>query len=95
MLSFFPRDVLDVILYLIESVSEGFPTYSYRKGYLCKGNILLLVKRRRKKAIGYTSCTQFHRLTAKDSGCPNLDLIALMYRVELSSNTASPFALFV
>ena len=29
MLSFFPRDVLDEILNLIESVSEGFPTYSY------------------------------------------------------------------
>ena len=34
MLSFFPRDVLDEILNLIESVSEGFPTYSYRpRGY--------------------------------------------------------------
>ena len=28
-LSFFPRDVLDETLNLIESVSEGFPTYSY------------------------------------------------------------------
>ena len=28
-LSFFPRDVLDEILDLIESVSESFPTYSY------------------------------------------------------------------
>ena len=27
-LSFFPRDVLDENLDLIESVSEGFPTYS-------------------------------------------------------------------
>ena len=27
-LSFFPRDVLDDTLNLIESVSEGFPTYS-------------------------------------------------------------------
>ena len=27
MLSFFPRDVLDEILDLIESVSEGLPTY--------------------------------------------------------------------
>ena len=26
---FFPRGVLDEILDLIESVSEGFPTYSY------------------------------------------------------------------
>ena len=29
MLSFFPRDVLDEILNLIESVSEGFPSYSF------------------------------------------------------------------
>ena len=31
MLSFFPRDVLDEIWDLVESVSEGLPTYSYRK----------------------------------------------------------------
>ena len=29
MLSFFPRDVLDENLDLIESVSEGFPTYFF------------------------------------------------------------------
>ena len=29
MLCFFPRGVLDEILNLIESVSEGFPSYSY------------------------------------------------------------------
>ena len=28
MLFFFPRDVLDGVLNLIESVSEGFPSYS-------------------------------------------------------------------
>ena len=31
MLSFFPRDVLDEIGDLIESVSDGFPTYSFMK----------------------------------------------------------------
>ena len=31
MLSFFPRDVLDEILILIESVSEGFPSYSWER----------------------------------------------------------------
>ena len=31
MLSFFPRDVSDEILNLIESVSEGFPSYSFNK----------------------------------------------------------------
>ena len=30
MLSFFPVDVLDCILDLIESASEGFPTYSFK-----------------------------------------------------------------
>ena len=30
LLSFFTRDALDEILNLIESVSEGFPTYSWR-----------------------------------------------------------------
>ena len=29
MLSFFPRGVLDEILNLIESVPEGFPSYSF------------------------------------------------------------------
>ena len=31
-LSFFPRDVLDEILNLIESVSEDFPSYSSNPG---------------------------------------------------------------
>ena len=39
MLSFFSRGVLDEILNLIESVSEGFPSYSYRK-LTCLTNIL-------------------------------------------------------
>ena len=30
MLSFFPQDVLDEVLDLVESVSEGFPTYSFQ-----------------------------------------------------------------
>ena len=30
MLSFFPRDALDEIWELVGSVSEGFPSYSYR-----------------------------------------------------------------
>ena len=30
-MSFFPRGVLDEILNLIESVSEGFPSYSYQR----------------------------------------------------------------
>ena len=29
-LSFFPRDVLDEILNLVGSVSEGFPSYSFK-----------------------------------------------------------------
>ena len=34
-LSFFPRDVLDEILNLIESVSEDFPSYSFIILLLC------------------------------------------------------------
>ena len=34
-LSFFPRDVLDEILNLIESVSEDFPSYSCRREVIC------------------------------------------------------------
>ena len=45
MLSFFPRDVLDWILDLIESVSEGFPTYSYSDLF----TILFLYNRKQKK----------------------------------------------
>ena len=32
-LSFFPRDVLDEILNLIESVSEDFPSYSFKQAF--------------------------------------------------------------
>ena len=35
MLSFFPRGVLDEILNLIESVSEGFPSYSDNGNFVC------------------------------------------------------------
>ena len=42
MLSFFPRDVLDEILNFIESVSEGFPSYSFTspKPFLVAKNLL-------------------------------------------------------
>ena len=49
-LSFFPRDVLDEILNLIGSVSEGFPSYSFRGGrverrcwvnFQCRGVLLV------------------------------------------------------
>ena len=36
MLSFFPRGVLDEILNLIESVSEDFPSYSFKLYFLQK-----------------------------------------------------------
>ena len=35
-LSFFPRDVLDEILNLIESVSEDFPSYSFIEKETCQ-----------------------------------------------------------
>ena len=42
-LSFFPRDVLDEILNLIESVSEDFPSYFSIPISLYNQNVLLLV----------------------------------------------------
>ena len=45
-LSFFPRDVLDEILNLIESVSEDFPSYScelIRQTIVCRLSKLLHV----------------------------------------------------
>ena len=40
-LSFFPRDVLDEILNLIESVSEDFPSYSYRRKRMPMNNLAI------------------------------------------------------
>ena len=34
MLPYFPRDVLGEILNLVESVSEGFPTYSFKQNIM-------------------------------------------------------------
>ena len=42
MLSFFPLDVLYEIWDLIESVSEDFPTYSFRTGYTSNGLKVIL-----------------------------------------------------
>ena len=44
LLYFFPRDVLDGILDLIESVSEGFPTYSCISEMLCLCCVEILKK---------------------------------------------------
>ena len=44
MLSFFPLDVLNEIWDVIESVSEGFLTYSYKhQEYLCQEPFLMNV----------------------------------------------------
>ena len=45
---FFPRDVLNEILNLIESVSEGFPSYSHYMFYRNKGYFQLSEKRTKK-----------------------------------------------
>ena len=41
MLSFFPRGVLDEILNLIESVSEGFPSYSCYPSFIVSQSLKL------------------------------------------------------
>ena len=43
-LSFFPRDVLDEILNLIESVSEDFPSYSYMQSTINISKLKILSK---------------------------------------------------
>ena len=43
-LSFFPRDVLDEILNLIESVSEDFPSYSFSSNYFKHFTVQLCYK---------------------------------------------------
>ena len=54
MLSFFPRGVLDEILNLIESVSEGFPSYSFKKGSV-RGRKKEFVKQEREDAMSTVS----------------------------------------
>ena len=54
MLSFFPRGVLDEILNLIESVSEGFPSYSFRTLDILTHSELLVCNDY--QGIGYVLC---------------------------------------
>ena len=79
-LSFFPRDVLDEILNLIESVSEDFPSYSslvYRSFELVntrfkqanKSNMLYCIFRRPRKLIPINRLLNcfFLKITVKNS----------------------------
>ena len=55
-LSFFPRDVLDEILNLIGSVSEGFPSYSsINRGFKVMGN-KIRTNEQKKTALNYFYC---------------------------------------
>ena len=51
-LSFFPRDVLDEILNLIESVSEDFPSYS---SYRASSVVIVWVPRREPQKVVRTN----------------------------------------
>ena len=44
MLSFFPRDVLDKILNLIDSVSEDFPSYSCFFRFYTEKKMMLILR---------------------------------------------------
>ena len=55
-LSFFPRDVLDEILNLIESVSEDFPSYSWYN-YM------------RKLIMGYISSSPSFEICRESQAC--------------------------
>ena len=52
MLSFFPRDVLDDILNLVESVSKGFPSYSSQQNFSDKDIDVINFVRRFQNFIG-------------------------------------------
>ena len=71
MLSFFPRVVFDEILNLIESVSEGFPSYSSEKEKCVINNHIfqnatrfaVSVNEDQKSflhSVGYLNCTNSH-----------------------------------
>ena len=62
-LSFFPRDVLDEILNLIESVSEDFPSYSCSSLCFNMYNICAFV---------FVRLRKFLRLTARWKMLPGL-----------------------
>ena len=59
-LSFFPRDVLDEILNLIESVSEDFPSYSYKLAHSC----LTLLHSERPKLYTIFGLSEHNRIIA-------------------------------
>ena len=63
MLSLFPRDVLDEILNLIESVSEGFPSYSYTKRCAYHPNSPRVDKQctKCKKRLYIKHCCEIHK----------------------------------
>ena len=57
-LSFFPRDVLDEILNLIESVSEDFPSYSFNSTTISKKK---KKKKKKMKLLHVFSSSGYHR----------------------------------
>ena len=59
MLSFFPRGVLDEILNLIESVSEDFPSYSFRTIVQCILHILFGVAAVNTTCVSFARCTKY------------------------------------
>ena len=63
MLSFFPRGVLDEILNLIESVSEDFPSYSFRNvKTLAQGMQMITSLFLRPEVLSCHTHTQIHKL---------------------------------
>ena len=69
MLSFFPQNVLEETLDLIESVSEGFPTYSFYVSSLCRA------------VQASDTCTEPYRVyigRLRKSGGQKINLISLL-----------------
>ena len=80
MLSFFPRGVLDEILNLIESVSEGFPSYSLLMctKYFQHNNTVLLNGFLIVKEHVKSDCLQLELYTEKKE---KVELIETIYHV--------------
>ena len=71
-LSFFPRDVLDETLNLIESVSEDFPSYSFIGQLLGTSRVIHFTETNRNGFIHHNECL----ITLSDRNGPILVLVS-------------------
>ena len=86
MLSFFPRDVLDEILNLIESVSEDFPSYSFTYSIRKRkqmANLLFFYRIFQLNQIISSNCSVFVFVTYKTYHMESYNVIACASKLSL------------